>query len=112
MSHFPISPDLARQEEIFLQDEQRHYEASGAGGRHYYGYRLDPKNQVLYLQNKNSHLASEKLTLRLSRPTASRLILSGRNENSDSIYVVLDKLPKKYLLEEAAGRGRREAFKL
>ena len=108
----PVKVTLANTEEIFPDSNQRNYEETGAGGRHYYTYQLDEKNQVLTLQNKNKNYASEKLVLQITRPSATRIILSGQNEKQEPIYVVLDKLNKKYLLQEAAGRGRREALKL
>jgi hypothetical protein len=47
------------------------------------------------------------LTFQFSRPTKNQIILSGINEHNDSIYVVLNKIPKKYLLKEANdGRGK------
>lgn len=106
----PVRMEVANREEIYLNDEQRNYEDAGSIGRHYYGYRMDAATQVLYLQHKNKHHQTEKLKLHYERPSATRIILSGRNENQDPVYVVLDKIPKKYLLKEAAGRNRREAL--
>jgi len=71
-----------------------------AGERRYFFYETDPEKRVLYLQNKNKNHAEETQVLHYQRPSATRVILSGRNEFNDSIYVVLDKLEKKYPLVE------------
>jgi hypothetical protein len=73
------------------------------GERRYFYYDADTVKQVLYLQNKNRAHKDEKQVLHYERPTATRIILKGVNEFNDSIYVVLDKSPKKYPLNE----GRR-----
>ena len=73
---------------------------------------VDDKNQNLILQNKNKNYQGEQLTLHYSRPNQSQIILAGTNENRDSVYVVLDRLNKKYLLEEAAHLGRRSTLKM
>ena len=74
------------------------------GERRYFYYDADTVNQVLYLQNKNRAHKDEKQVLRYSRPSATRIVLSGVNEFNDSIYVVLDKSSKEYPLHE----GRRQ----
>jgi len=77
------------------------WEVGGMSGeRRYFFYTADTTKQVLYLQNKNKNHADETQVLRYSRPSNSRIILNGRNEFNDSIYVVLDKLDKKYPLVE------------
>jgi hypothetical protein len=89
------------------------------GGKVYLHYDIDEANQMLYLQDKNvppagrsndggsnargsrsTASATEKLRrsepVRLawhySRPSDSRIILSGQDENKNSIYVVLDRV--------------------
>ncbi|RDC64245.1 hypothetical protein [Adhaeribacter pallidiroseus] len=71
-----------------------------AGERRYFFYQADPEKQVLHLQNKNKNHAQETQELHYRRPSANRIVLSGRNEFNDSIYVVLDKVEKKYPLVE------------
>lgn len=78
-----------------------------AGDRRYFFYRADTVNKVLYLQNKNRNHSNERQVLHYERPSENRIILSGINEFKDSIYVVLDKLDKKYPLVE----GRRTSIK-
>ncbi|TXK49271.1 DoxX family protein [Pontibacter qinzhouensis] len=112
-SNRPVQLETADTEEIAGEQEARPYEEAGAAGRHYYQYTVDTAQKVLVLENKNRHHQGEKFTLKYTRPAATRIILSGVNEQQDSVYVVLDKLDKKYLLEEVDKRGgRRGEFKL
>jgi len=90
----------------------RTYELEGAAGRHYYSYTTDTANHLLLLRNKNPHYKDETLVLHYSGPDRGRIVLSGFDQDKDSIYVVLDKVDKKYLLEEAAHAGRQKALKL
>lgn len=103
-----VRPDLSNTEEIYTDDTSRNYELAGSQSRHYYSYGFDEAEHVLYLQNKNKHYQQEKLVLHYTRPDSSRIILTGVNEKHDSVYVVLDKIDKKYPLIE----GRRKPLKL
>ena len=106
-SNQPVSPEHVTTEEMVKNDEARKYELSGSSGRHYYHSVIDEGKQQLLLANKNENYPSEKWILHYSRPNAEQLILTGMNEKRDSIYVVLSKINKKYLLNEAAnGRGK------
>jgi hypothetical protein len=111
-SNQPVQKDLTNVEYVAVSDEQRGYEFEGSGGRHYFSYAVDAQKQVLSLQNRNSNHAAEQLTLHYSRPDEKTLTLSGLNEDRDSIFVVLRKIDKKYLLQEAAKAGRRGGLKL
>jgi hypothetical protein len=111
-SQRPVKIAKSKTEEIFRPAAERDFEVAEAGGRHYYSYQLDAANQLITLQNKNKNYPDEKLVLKYERPNSNQIILSGLNEQQDSVYIVLQKQPKKYLLEETAGRSRREAFKL
>jgi hypothetical protein len=106
----PIAIEHVKKEEIHKTDTHRNYEYSGIAGRHYYHYEF--ANDQLFLQNRNKNYSSDRLTLNYERPSANKIILHGVNENKDSIYVVLDRLPKKYLLKEAANAGRNKPIKL
>jgi len=106
-SNRPVQLQHLAVEQVVEKDEDRIYELAGSGGRHYYNYRIDEQKGQLFLQNKNENYSSEKLVLQFSRPNKDQVILSGVNERNDSIYVVLNKMPKKYLLKEASdGRGK------
>jgi len=82
-----------------FKDVDRTYESAGTGGgrRHYY-YEADTVNKVIRLQNKNKVYTNQKFELNYSRPSQSRIILWGKNENQDSVYIVLDKKDKNYPL--------------
>lgn len=100
--------DSANYEQVFKNDKDRDYELAGTAGRHYYGYTIDSVNHVLLLDNKNPHYKGEQLRLSYSRPDSATVILSGTNQHRDSIYVVLNKIDKKYPLK----LSRRKALKL
>ncbi|HEY8400230.1 MAG TPA: hypothetical protein VIK89_03155 [Cytophagaceae bacterium] len=88
-------------------DVDRTYESAGTGGgKRYYYYEADTINQTLTLKNKNKLYKDEHIVLKYERPTDTRIILSGLNEFKDSIYVVLDKIDKKYPLYE----GRQQSI--
>ena len=77
------------------------WEVGGMSGeRRYFFYNADTINHVLHLQNKNRHHRDETQTLRYDLRTDNKIILSGTNEFQDSIYVVLEKINKKYPLVE------------
>ncbi len=111
-SNRPVILDSTNTEIIAKNDKDRQYEFAGSGGRHYFSYSANRARNLLSLENRNKYYPNEKFRLHFSRPTRNRVILSGRNEKNDSIYVVLDKIEKKYLLEEAVGTGRSKAIKL
>ena len=99
-------------ERIRLNNVDRKYEVEGSGGRHYYEYHFDSKNQQIVLHNRNKHYRNEQLLLTVSRPFDGRIVLEGLNEKKDSIKVILDRVNKKYLLKEVARQGRNKALKL
>jgi hypothetical protein len=111
-SNQPVRVTASLTEEIFRYNEDRVYEFAGSSGRHYYTYELDSANQLLTLQNRNKSHADDKLQLHYSRPDSATLIVSGVTAKNDSIYAVLKKINKKYVLEEAAKSGRRKGLKL
>jgi hypothetical protein len=100
--------DSANYEQVFKNDKDRDYELAGTAGRHYYSYTVDSVKHVLLLDNKNPHYKGEQLRLNYSRPDSATVILSGTNQRRDSIYVVLNKVDKKYPLK----LSRRKALKL
>lgn len=102
------------------KDIDRSYELAGiAGGRRFLYYTADTKKGQLFLQDKNKPAPAEgdapekkekkkseksdgkddlkkQLVWNFSRPSSSRIIISGLNDNKDSIYVVLDRVNKVY----------------
>ena len=109
-SNRPVAIDSSNTEQIYKNDADRNYEELGSAGRHFYSYVQDPAKQTLTLTNKVK--PAEKLVLNYTRPDSRTIILSGIDENRDSIYVVLDKREKKYLYQEVQKVGRRGEFKL
>jgi len=107
-SNRPVILDSTNYEQISRKDKDRNYEFAGSGGRHYYSYKADTINHVLILQNKNSNYKGDKLVLSYSRPDSITIILSGVNTAKDSIYVLLNKIDKKYPVK----LGRRNRLKL
>ncbi|TWI95285.1 hypothetical protein JN11_04399 [Mucilaginibacter frigoritolerans] len=107
-SNRPVIVDAVNYEQVFKKDEDRDYELIGSAGRHYYSYNTDTLNHVLFLADKNPHYKGEKLVLKYSRPDTATIILTGINQQKDSVYVVLNKLDKKYPLS----MGRRRVLKL
>jgi len=77
-------------------------------GRISYSFRIDSTSEMLYVQKTPANRANIEMTLKYSRPDTSTIILSGRTSSSDSIYAVLKKLNKKYLLIQ----GRRKPIEL
>lgn len=76
-------------------------------GRTYYVIKIDSVLNRLYLQDQGDH-RSIQMTLLYNRPDTSTIILSGRTSHRDSIYAVLKKIDKKYLLIQ----GRRKPVEL
>lgn len=84
------------------KDIDRRFEMAGvAGGRRFFTYHADTVNHILYLQNKNIPDTAQKLVFHYIRAGASRVILTGTNENRDSVYMVLDRSNKKSVLPES-----------
>ncbi|KHJ39561.1 hypothetical protein PBAC_00710 [Pedobacter glucosidilyticus] len=82
-----------------FKDIDRTYESAGTGGgrRHFY-YEADTIKKTITFQSKNKVYKDENFTLHYQRPSANRIILWGKNQYKDSIYVVLDKRDKVYPL--------------
>ncbi|PJJ84667.1 hypothetical protein [Mucilaginibacter auburnensis] len=104
----PVVVDSANYEQIFNKDHDRNYESAGTAGRHYYSYKIDSVNNVLLLENKNHHYKGDKLILHYTRPDTATIILTGVDQKRDSIYVVLNKIDKKYPVQ----LSRRKSLKL
>jgi hypothetical protein len=83
-------------EQIHEQDHDREYELSGAGERQYYSYTVDTISHQLLLKNRNPKHKKDTMFLHYDRPNATTIVLSGVNNNQDSLYLVLTKINKKY----------------
>ena len=105
--------DSANNEDLTARtDLAKTYELQGTNGRSYYNYEVDSTTQTLRLRNKNSRDSADRWLLHYARPDSSHIVLSGLNPHQDSVYVVLDRIDKKYLLEEAVKTGRTKTLKL
>ncbi|WP_084332307.1 hypothetical protein [Runella limosa] len=104
----PVKIDLTNGEGYHPEDIDRNYEIAGFAGRHYFHYQVDTLTNTLYLQNKNRNHRSEKMVLTYRWAPDSTLLLTGTNENQDSIRVALSKINKKFLMFE----GRRRPVKI
>ncbi len=82
------------------------YEQTGNGGRHFFSYETDSLNHIISLTNKNQ--PDWTFSLHYKKLDDSTIILSGITESRDSIYAVLERINKKYLLFE----GRRKPVSL
>jgi hypothetical protein len=82
------------------------YEHTGNGGRHFYNYQTDAVSRHISLTNKN--LPGQKFSLKYEMPDDSTIVLSGVTDSRDSVFAVLEKIDKKYLLLE----GRRKPISL
>lgn len=82
------------------------FESAGTNGRRYYDYSVDTSQKLLRLRNKNPRDSLDSWSLTYNRPDSTTIILSGITPSHDSLYVVLDRIDKKYLLIEAAHSGR------
>jgi len=83
------------------RDKRINWEFSGISERHWYFYRADTVNQILYLEHKNRRDNEFKQVLHYERPNSTTFILNGTNEFNDIIYVVLEKTPHLTTLEQA-----------
>jgi len=111
-SNRPVKLVTTDTEQISAADADRDYEYAGSQGRHYYRYTVDPTGRILTLKNANPNYPNETLQLTYKQTGNGPIILSGVDEKRDSIYAVLDKLNKKYLIDEAAKAGRRGSLTL
>ncbi|HEY0743785.1 MAG TPA: DoxX family protein [Chryseosolibacter sp.] len=109
-SNEPVTLHSALTEEIRTDDAARDYEFSGNGGRHFYSYTYDEKEKTLTAVNRAD--VTDTFQLRFERLSPNTIQLSGRNNEKDFVNIVLEKVDKKYLLEEAAKNGRRRGLKL
>ncbi|MHA4896819.1 DoxX family protein [Pedobacter sp. PWIIR3] len=107
-SNRPVQLDSTNYEQVAYKDEDRNYELAGSGGRHYYSYIADTVSHVLTLQNKNKNYKNDKLILHYSKPDSATIILQGVSNTKDSVYVLLNKIDKKYPIL----LGRRGRLKL
>ena len=104
----PVKIDPGNGDGYHTNDIDRNYESAGVGGRHYYAYDADTLHHSILLRNKNKNHFGEFYRLQYNILNDSTLVLRGVNEKNDSVYAVLDRITRKYMLIE----GRRKRVKL
>ncbi|RFS19172.1 DoxX family protein [Chitinophaga silvatica] len=112
LTNLPAPINTNNEHLVTTNSQQRLYETEGTNGRHYYTYKNDEAEESLHLVNRLPGLQSDKFTLHYFRPDSSTIILNGVSPANDTIQVVLTKLNKAYLLEEARGKSRNRKLKL
>ena len=91
-----ISIRVAKPITINTNNKDRTTEYYGNIGRLFYGYDADTIKHQFVLRNRID--SASKITLNYIRPNLKTFVLSGINENKDSIFVVLNKVDKTYPL--------------
>ena len=104
----PVKIDETNGDAYHKNDIDRNFESAGVGGRHYYAYDADVARQTLLLRNKNKNHSGETFRLQYNFLNDSTIVVQGANEKNDSVYAVLDRITRKYMLFE----GRRKRVKL
>lgn len=104
----PLKLDRSTGEGYFANDIDRNFESAGVGGRRYFAYVADTVAHKVTLHNKNKNHAEEQFVLDYRQVNDSTIVLSGVNEQKDSVYAVLDRINRKYMLFE----GRRKPVRL
>lgn len=102
----PLTIDVANPKIAFQTDDKRDYEQAGNGGRHFYSYAADPSKGTIHLQGKND--PNEKFAFVFKRINDGSLLLTGNDEKGNALHIVLEKVDKKYLLQQ----GRRKPVTL
>ncbi len=113
--NYPWPIRLDNQSSMFREIDKKYELAGFAGGRRYFFYTFDESKHLFYLQDKNDLAAGEnsnerrpkkaaskpkkekaviKLAWHYERPTADRIVLSGKDDQNNSIYAVLDRIPE------------------
>ncbi len=95
-----VAADFSFGDTLTQNNIDRNYEVAGFGGRQYYSYLPDTLKKTLTLLNKSRHRRAEKYEFKYEKINDSTLVLQGVNEQRDSIYIVLDRMNKRYLMLE------------
>ncbi|PSL36164.1 hypothetical protein [Chitinophaga ginsengisoli] len=83
------------------------YEQTGNNGRRYYSLQADTTAHTIVMQQQQNKV----YVFRYHQPDSNRIVLSGFNQRQDSLLIILRKINKRYLLEEA-GTGKNNPAKL
>lgn len=111
----PASLVKLNQEDVIGPDSARNFEWAGQIGRHYYHYEPvagPSSSSTQTLQLRNPQRPEDSFQFHYERPRPGTLVMAGVNAQRDSVYAVLERIDKKYLLAEAAKAGRRKGLTL
>jgi len=104
-SNQPVETAAYKGIKLGVTDSLKNYEYTLVGDRHYYSYRVDQQQDTLFLTNRNPN-DKNGFILHIARPDSSTIYLKGTDQQGDSLTVKLDKIDKKYLIEEVKKVGR------
>jgi len=107
-SNEPVKVDSLKPRIVYQKDNERNYEQSGNGGRHFYRYEHAEEDGKQTLQFFHKTDTTRQYTFSFEKIGKDEIILRGQYANGDSLHVKLVRQPKKYLLHE----GRRKPIKI
>lgn len=106
--HRPVKVDSLKPRIAF--NRERNYEYLGNGGREFFGYTITKgtSKQPGGIQLIGKVNQDHTFSFVVKRPGEGTLLLDGTNQFGDSLHVRLEKVNKKYLLQE----GRRKPIRI
>ncbi len=99
-----LSIKVTRPVKLQVMNSVRKTEIHSNAGRHYFAYKADTLNSILYLHNRAD--TSKKLSFHFRQIDSLRIQLTGLDEKHDSLNILLTKIPREYPLIE--GRHAKE----
>lgn len=91
-----ISIKVAGPFKLNTQNKIRTTEYYGNVGRLFYGYEADTIKHVFTLKNRAD--TTDKIVFNYTVPSAGKFIIKGLDHQTDSLYIVLNKVEKQYPL--------------
>lgn len=107
-NNIPVKIDSLKPRIVFQEDAKRNYEQLGNSGRHFFSYEHNEKKGKYNLKLVDKSDTKLKYTFSLEKRNKNELLLKGIDVKGDSLNITLQRLPKKYLLQE----GRRKPIKI
>lgn len=107
-NNIPVKIDSLKPRIVFQEDSKRNYEQLGNSGRHFFSYEHNEKKGKYSLKLVDKSDTKLKYTFSLEKRNKNELLLKGIDVKGDSLNITLQRLPKKYLLQE----GRRKPIKI
>lgn len=103
-----VKLDSLKPKIVFQVESKRNYEQLGNGGRHFFRYEHSEKKGLYSLKLFDKSDTTLKYTFSLEKYNKNELLLKGKDSKGDSLKITLERVPKKYLLQE----GRRKPIKI